>query len=303
LQRAEDLFLVDAVPLYCDLAGGGTTGAGFNAQFAHFVWEYGGSVRIPGLDVIHSQDLHSVFIYRYLPRQLFASYDVVDTGSLQQDALREWFINRYNDLCAHLVRFENFRTKGGNVVPLVQYQAALTVGRILQTTAHLLAARDQATSLNDFWALVDLYAGLMKVGAHEHFFEARFWCRHVVQPSYRLPGQLGELFGSQAGRLYAGWVDQCVGGITHPSRRSGKQVLVGEPPAPIPEHRFFSRFIGVWRNTLHGYQLQDKAQFRDFLAIHDGSLPERITEWGRYTLIGLLEDPKWFLARFQRLPD
>jgi hypothetical protein len=110
------------------------------------------------------------------------------------------------------------------------------------------------------------------------------------------------LFGGQAGRLYIGWVEQCVDGITVPSRRSGNQVLIGEPPAPIPEHRFFSKFVAVWRNTLHGYQLQDKDQFRDFLAIHEGSLPERIPEWGRHMLIALLEDHEWFLSRFQHLP-
>jgi hypothetical protein len=301
LYRAEDLFLINQVPLYCDLAEGGTTGAGISAQFAEFVFEYGGNVNIPALDLMNTRDLHSVTPLKYLPGKLFGTYQVLHTGSLQQDALREWFVRRYNDLMGYLVAFENFTTKTGESALLVQQQTCMTVGRILQTTAHLLASKDQATRLNDFWALVDLYAGLRGDGAHENMFNSRFWCKHGVQPAYRLPGALGTLFGEQAGHHYVGWVSQCVDGITQSSRRTDRVVLVGEPPQPMPHHAFFARFVGIWRNTLHGYQPREPQMFRDFLAIHEGSLPERLPEWGRYMLISLLEDPRQFLERYKHI--
>ena len=303
LNRAEDLFLVDQVPLYCDLAEGGTTGAGMSAQFAEFVFEYGGNVKIPPLDVVNTRDLHSVTLLKYIPKELFGTYEVIHTGSVQQDALREWFVLRYNELVAHLASFENFTTVAGEVAPLVQQQTGMTVARILQTTAHLLASSDQATRLSDFWALVDLYAGLRGNGAHENMFKARFWCRHAVQPALRLPGTLGQLFGEQAGHHYAGWVRQCIYGINQPSRRTATAVLVGNPPQPTPHQAFFARFVGIWRNTLHGYQPRDAQAFRDFLAIHEGSLPERLPEWGRYMLISLLEDPTALLHRFKHIPQ
>ena len=59
--------------------------------------------------------------------------------------------------------------------------------------------------------------------------------------------------------------------------------------------------MDVRRNTLHGYDLR-RPDTQEFLAIHDGSLPLRLPEWGRLEFIALLADPgrlidQLFLAR------
>lgn len=57
------------------------------------------------------------------------------------------------------------------------------------------------------------------------------------------------------------------------------------------------------RNTLHGYKLKNINKFRDFLAIHDGALPFRLPEWGRYMLIALLADPSVLLGGYAALKN
>jgi hypothetical protein len=48
--------------------------------------------------------------------------------------------------------------------------------------------------------------------------------------------------------------------------------------------------MDIRRNTLHGYDLGRPAT-QEFLAIHDGTLPLRLPEWGRLELIALLANP------------
>jgi hypothetical protein len=48
--------------------------------------------------------------------------------------------------------------------------------------------------------------------------------------------------------------------------------------------------MDVRRNTLHGYNL-GRPDTQEFLAIHDGSLPLRLPEWGRLEFIALLANP------------
>lgn len=50
------------------------------------------------------------------------------------------------------------------------------------------------------------------------------------------------------------------------------------------------------RDTLHGYELS-KAANAALLGIHDGSLPQRLPEWGRLMFIALLADPTKFIER------
>lgn len=149
-----------------------------------------------------------------------------------------------------------------------------------------------------FWDLVDLYAGLMSQDIPRLFSE-------VPGPSRSFPGCIyARASCCPAHDVRAPAVrrvgDQCIAGITMPSRVFTDTVRVGNPERPITRAHYIARHMKVRRNTLHGYDLQD-VETIELMAIHHGSLPQRLPEWGRITLLSLLRDPTTLLGRFRRL--
>jgi hypothetical protein len=59
---------------------------------------------------------------------------------------------------------------------------------------------------------------------------------------------------------------------------------------PQTHAAFFAKYMDVRRNTLHGYNL-GRPDTHEFLAIHGGSLPLRLPEWGRLEFVALLANP------------
>jgi hypothetical protein len=62
------------------------------------------------------------------------------------------------------------------------------------------------------------------------------------------------------------------------------------PPAFLAQH------LQERRDTLHGYDLTQPVQAA-LLGIHNGSLPQRLAEWGGFMLIALLADPGRIIER------
>ncbi len=171
------------------------------------------------------------------------------------------------------------------------------VTRVLNTTAQLLASEERSSRLMAFWDLVDLYDGL--VGQNiPRLFGQRFWNEQVMPACATLPSNLGDLFTRYGNELYQEWVDQCIQGITTPSRVFSKTVQLADSAQPILHPHYFARHIRARRNSLHGYNLRTGDNLA-LLAIHDGSLPQRLPEWGRIMLMAPLADPMIFLAKFR----
>jgi len=223
---------------------------------------------------------------------------------LQQAALREWFVDRFNRLVRYCLRWENFKTTDDHLRPQVHEQILITLGRLLATTGHLLASIEPSTRLADFWDLFDLYAAF-RGGDHAGLLVPSFW-RRIVSPAVgSIPGELGTALVTHANEIYEGWVTECLAGVIQPSRVEADRILIGPPGqlASMTFPNFLARHIVVRRNTLHTYHLRETQEFRDFLAIHDGSLPQRLPEWGRYLFLALISDPSSFLGRYARLPS
>ncbi len=175
-------------------------------------------------------------------------------------------------------------------------QTSMTVNRILNVTAHLLASQEKGSEFSDFWGLIDLY-GTLADGIDSLFTEV-YWRKRILPGLAALPGDLARLFNDYAANLRQEWTAEVVEGVTDPRRRTGQTVRIGSASAPqrLSHEAFFAKYLPVRRNTLHGYDLGRPDQ-RQFLAIHDGRLPVRLPEWGRLQLIALLANPNLFIER------
>lgn len=284
--------------LYLNLINGfDVLGTAFNTLPIQFIFEFGTNLKDEHpLDFLSLRYVHSVSDVHYMSPQAGRAYAYPQPGLLQQDALRNWFVLRFNALADHLARIENFRTKAGELRPLAMQQTSMTVNRILNVTAHLLASQEKGAQFSDFWDLVDLY-GTLAAGIDSLFTEA-YWQKRLLPAMAALPGDLARLFSDYAIALRQEWTAEVVEGVTDPKRRTGQTVRIGSASAPqrVSHAAFFAKYLPVRRNTLHGYDLARSDQ-RQFLAIHDGRLPVRLPEWGRLQLIALLADPSLFIER------
>jgi|GEM_PF-3461098 len=287
----EDISTSQPTGLYLNLISSfDVLGVALNTIPIRFIFELGTNLRDEHpLDLLGVRYVHSVSDAHYLSTDAARTRSGPQPGLLQQDALREWFVQRFNAIADHLIRIENFRTKTGELRPTVMRQTALTVNRILNVTAHLLASREKATQFADFWDLFDLY-GTMVGGLGNVFAEAR-WRKDILPAMGSLPGDLATLFTKYATDLRNEWIAEVAAGVTDPKRRTKQMIYVGAGKSQPRSHAaFFAKYLDVRRNTLHGYNFARSDQ-REFLAIHDGRLPVRLPEWGRLEFIALLADP------------
>jgi hypothetical protein len=283
--------------LYLNMVNGfDIIGVAVNTLPIRFIFEFGTNLQDEHpLDFLGVRYVHSVSSAQYLSSDALRVRSGPQPGLLQQDALREWFVQRFNAVADHLVRIENFRTRTGELRPSAMQDRSMHVNRILNVTAHLLASRETATRFSDFWDLFDLYGTLLG-GLQNVFSEAR-WQKDVVPAMGSLPGDLARIFTQYATDLRNEWVAEVVDGVTDPKRRTKRTVRVGSGKGQARSYSaFFAKYIDVRRNTLHGYNL-GRPDVQEFLTIHDGRLPVRLPEWGRVEFIALLANPGRLIDR------
>ena len=299
--RGEDVLYAHVGSLYVNLANSEEMpGWAFETATATFVFEFAMNVAInPSLDFVSIRYLNSLPILDYLPGDLPEKSAIIQLGYVGQEEWRSWFMQGVNRLADHLTRWENFTNRTGDLRPVALQSANMTVSRILNTTAQLLAFEERSGRMIAFWDLVDLYNGLMGPDI-PRLFSRRYWEDHIVPACEALPAYQSDIFVKYAKELYEEWVLQCVQGITSPNRVFSDTVQVVPGGPRIPQDQYFGRHLDARRNTLHGYDLTHSKDVQ-YLAIHDGSLPQRLPEWGRLMLLALLNDPSTFLARFRRL--
>jgi hypothetical protein len=261
-----------------------------------FIFEFGEYLTDnPALDFLALRYIHSSSDVHYVAPNLTGQATAPWVGSMEQDALREWFVARFNGIGNRLTCLENYMTATGDLRPLSMQETLMTVVRMLNETARLLATQERGHQRATFWDLVDLYESTTGGSVHD-LFDQRLYKKRVVASMASLPGSLATLFTTYAAELYDEWVSDVVDGVTDPSRKNQKSVSVGAGSARrrLPHAEFFKRYMAVRRNTLHGYDLH-RTEAREFLAIHDGRLPVRIAEWGRLQFLALMSDPTTFL--------
>ena len=299
--RGEEIVHTHVGSLYVNLVNSEEMpGWAFETLAATFVFEFATNVMVhPSLDFMSIRYLNSLPVLDYLPANLPEQSPIIQVGFVDQDVLRAWFLAGVNRLAEHLIRWENFTTAKGDLRLVSLQETNMTMARILNTTSQLLASEERGSRLMALWDLVDLYAGLMSQDI-PRLFEERYWRQQIVPGLASMPAHHAALFARFAGDLYSEWVEQCIQGITTPSRVLTDTVRVGNPERPIPRARYFARHMKARRNTLHGYDLRSPENL-ELLAIHDGSLPQRLPEWGRIMLLSLLGDPTTLLGRFRRL--
>jgi len=287
----EDIARSQPTGLYLNLVNGfDIVGAAVNTLPIRFIFEFGTNLKDEQpLDFLGIRYVHSVLDAHYLSPDALRIRSGPQPGLLQQDALREWFVQRFNAIADHLIRIENFRTKTGELRPAAMQERSMHVNRILNVTAHLLASRETVARFSDFWDLFDLYGTLM--GGLDKVFAEAHWRKDVLPAMNSLPGDLARLFTQYAADLRKEWVAEVVDGVTDPNRRTKQTVRVGSGKGQPRSHAaFFAKYLDVRRNTLHGYDL-GRTDVQEFLAIHDGRLPVRLPEWGRLEFIALLANP------------
>ena len=296
--HGEDISGAHPGALYLGLVNGiDLPGAAYEVPPVIFIFEFGEYLRMPALDYVSLRHLHSLPVLDYLPPNIPAQSGIVQPGLLEQDALRAWFLAGFNRLADHILRWQNFMTRAGQLQPVTQQQDSMSIGRILYVSGHFLASEERGARLADFWQLVDLYAGLQG-GGIPRLFSRKYWEEVVITALSTLPGGLAKLFQDYATELYAEWVEQSVAGVIPPSRvtSAGVAVPYQKSPRTLSPEAFLAAHLQERRDTLHGYDLQDPVKAA-LLAIHNGSLPVRLPEWGRLMLFALLSDPVRIVER------
>jgi hypothetical protein len=295
----EDIAMTKPAPIYLGLANpNDLPGIVCESVPVTFIFEFGEYLKNdPALDFLSMRYIHGVTSTTYMSPSQPATVGIVQTGSLEQDALRSWFVEGFNRLGQHLVRWENYMTRAGELRPLVLQEVNMTVSRILNVTAHLLATGDRDVRFADFWQLVDLYAGF-GIGGIPRLFSEKFLEDVVIAACRTMPGAVGQLFEDFTRSIYSEWVDATVSGVVPPSlvTAAGVSVTYSRGTRVLGLSSFFATHVQERRDTTHGYNLNDDTQSA-LLGIHDGSLPERLPEWGRLMLIALLADPTVFIER------
>jgi hypothetical protein len=289
--NGEDIARSQPTGLYLNLINGfDIIGAAVNTLPIRFIFEFGTNLKDEHpLDFLGVRYVHSVPDAHYLSRDAQQIRSEPQPGLLQQDALREWFVERFNAVGDHLIRLENFRTKTGELRPTAMQARSMHINRILNVTAHLLASRETGARFSDFWDLFDLYGTLM--GGLDKVFAEPHWRKDIIPAMSTLPGNLANLFTKYAAELRDEWIAEITGGVTDPTRRAKQAVRIGSGKGQRLSHTaFFAKYLDLRRNTLHGYDLA-RPDVQEFLAIHDGSLPVRLPEWGRLEFIALLANP------------
>jgi hypothetical protein len=157
--NGEDIVKTQPTGLYLNLVNGfDVIGVAVNTLPIRFIFEFGTNLKDEyPLDFLGVRYVHSVADAHYLSPDALRVRSGPQPGLLQQDALREWFVQRFNAIADHLIRLENFRTKAGEIRPAAMQERSMHINRILNVTAHLLASRETATRFSDFWDLFDLY--------------------------------------------------------------------------------------------------------------------------------------------------
>ena len=298
----EDIARSQPAGLYLNLVNGfDVLGVAVNTLPIRFIFEFGTNLKDANpLDFLGIRYVHSVADAHYLSPDALRVRPGPQPGLLQQDALREWFVQRFNAIADHLIRIENFRTKTGQIRPAAMQERSMHINRILNITAHLFASRETASRFSDFWDLFDLYGTLM--GGLDKVFAEPHWRKDILPAMSTLPGNLADLFTQYATDLRSEWIAEVADGVSDPARRMKQAIRTGSGKDQRLTHAtFFAKYMDVRRNTLHGYDFR-RPDTQEFLAIHDGSLPLRLPEWGRLEFIALLANPgrlidQLFLAR------
>lgn len=294
--RGEDIVHVHGGALYLNLVNGiDMPGWAFETPSTIFIFEFGRNISVnPPLDFMSLRYLHSLSLLDYYPPGVPELVETIKPGLMEQDRVRQWFLSRLNRLLDWVLRWENFITRDGELRMIALQETNMTLARLLNTSALLIASEERNTRLMAFWDLVDLY-GRFASNDLVRYFEPTFWAERVIPACRTLPEPLDGLFAAHAQRLHNEWVDQCVQGVTAPSRVKASRVLPAGATNPIAAEAFFARHIAARRNTLHGYGFS-KSDDHKYLAIHDGSLPLRLPEWGRLMLITLLAVPERYFS-------
>jgi hypothetical protein len=295
--RGEDYATTHPAALYLNLVSAHRVpGVAFDTIPITFLFEFGQYLTDdPGLDFLALRYVHSSSDVSYVAPAVIQRPLAPIVGSLEQDALREWFVEKFNALGGHLIRLENYMTTNGILRPLALQETGMTVARTLNETARLLATQERGNQRAAFWNLVDLYCAVRGCGIYD-LFDSGLHSRKVVGALHSLPGSLGQLFADYAQELYGEWVSEVVAGVTDPARRSKRSVSIGVGAARrrLSHSEFFKYYMDVRRNTLHGYDLH-RTEMAEFLAIHDGRIPLRIAEWARLQFLTMMADPSHFV--------
>jgi hypothetical protein len=156
--RGEDIVHAHVGSTYVNLVNSEEMpGWAFETISATFVFEFATNVTgHPSLDFLSIRYLNSLPVLDYLPANLPELSPIIQVGFVEQAELRAWFMQGVNRLADHLIRWENFATPDGDLQPVVQQGINMTVARILNVTAQLLAYEERSARLMAFWDLVDL---------------------------------------------------------------------------------------------------------------------------------------------------
>jgi hypothetical protein len=307
--RGEDLVHAPYGTLYLDLLPLGTAGVAWETVPYIFLYEFAEYRRVDPapLDALNLWRLHSFSGAEYTAT-MPARWRVPRPDWLNQDAVRSWFVTGVNRMAQYMLALENFRTDSGRIRAEAQQQAYLTVARALVTTGALFASWEPHLQRLAVWDVVDLYAGLRLTSVTESVaavLSKSEWRSTVVPGVATIPGAFGARWTKLAESRFNRWVRELAAGVVAPSRRTGGWIRVGPDGATraIRSDKFFASHLEARRHTLHGYYPQNRDRFRDYLAIHDGRLPNTISEWGRFMFMSMLGRPSVHLEAFSRIPN
>ena len=250
--RGEDPAYGDPSSIYVNLLDSVPTGIPFPAGALIFILEYAPPApQWDRVDYRYLRAIHGVAPFEYLPANPRAAPPPLVVNGLEQDVVRGWFVDRYNNLLSTLGDPGNFCTTGGEWKPFEHHLSVMTALRALRVTVQLMSASVRGTQLALFWDVVDLYAGITgtKVDTLMH---RDFWDSVVIPGIQTIPGNLGSTLEGRASEVYQEIMDTVIDGIQQPSRVRTHKVSVGIHGSRtwITREDYVAGFMRQWRATV-----------------------------------------------------
>lgn len=222
------------------------------------------------------------------------------------DIFLQWYVEALNAFLAQLLDLRNFQTpEAKGIEPALQYQATLTIDRLVRQILLVLTEPLVFTKKIVFFSILDELAAMVEetrsqqVEQFKRFLRKSYYQEMIAPRLGAIPAPFGEYFATQIGpRIYDDMESAIIEGIFVPGRVAKEGVLVGDKDGRQlidTKEDYVVNTVRAIRDTTHGYLSDRRDQrFEKYLSINRGNLPDSLPYLAPLLYLAALADPVTF---------
>lgn len=265
----------------------------FGEEFGIIV-DYGANLDFPPLSELEAR-IRGVQGWMYSGHR-DSKITTMTTGIGTRYKLRAWLTRRLNNLFAQVGYLGTF-AKDGQIDPLSQWKALLTLREIAALTELIITTSNEVAVKLLFFDVMDRYSGLSGKGITDLLSE-RFVTKKLAAS---IDEGLGEVQKPIQQLIHDAWtelVDELWDGLYSKSARQAGEIALGDGRTYTPK-TFAPRIMKALRNSLHAYGLRESAEFEEILGFHHGTVPSTVRAIAVGFWFALMCDPRVFFGRYR----